>query len=208
MTTTQLDDLAALRAIAEEGRRRPLLGGPHMILWGATILLATLFHWGVFTRLLPLPAISVAFGWFGLTALAAVVGRVALQPRLHAGAGPENRLERAVWTFGGSFIGLLAIALFIAAWTHHATTGDPSRFLFMAVLPPVAFGVYAIALNVSAEASGIAALRPYALAGLAIAAATAALAGSLWQFPVTALGALVVAILPGRLLVALERGHG
>ncbi len=200
-------DLARLRAIAEEGRRAPLLGGRHMILWGSAIIAASLLHWGVVMRVLPWPPIALAAIWFGLTGAAGLMSgsRLILRAEHRASSDLGNRVERIIWQFGGALLGIVATSIFIVAMIVEARTGNTQRFFLFAMMPPISFGVYAIALRTTAEVAAQIALKPYALASLLFVALTVALAGSPWQMPATALGILVVAILPGRLMLAAER---
>ena len=212
MTEDPIADLAQLRALAEEGRRMPLLGGRHMILWGCAIMSAALLHWGVVTQLLPWPMMSLAFIWFGLTGAAGLLSgsRFVLRPQHRESRDLGNRVERVIWQFGGAFLGIVSISIFVSAVIAEQQSGSTQRFIFFALMPPISFGVYAIALRTTAEAAAQNMLKPYALASLFFAALTVLLAGSAWQMPATALGIFVVAILPGRRMLKEERAqqHG
>jgi hypothetical protein len=206
MTQDTLADLARLRAIAEEGRRMPLLGGRNLILWGSVIALASLLHGAIVAKLLPLPAISISFVWFGLTGLAALIGRTAaFQKRKQSMAAHlGNRMERGVWQVGGSFFGLVAVGIFARAWVHYQQTGDTSMFMLFELMPTITFGVYAIILRAAAEASGIKQLKHYSWASLALVIVTIVLIHHPLQFVATAIGIFGVSVLPGRLLLSLE----
>lgn len=209
MTEDTLADLARLRAIAEEGRRMPLLGGRHLILWGAVVALASSLHGALVADLLPLPMIAAAFFWFGLTAAAAFIGRSLPMIRHMRGAGNDvgNRVERSVWQMGGALLWLTGLGILAAAYWHLHQTGKPDLFLLFTMMPPLTFGVYAIALRVSAEAASLPQLKPYALISLGFVPVTLLLAGSVWQFGAMAVGVLLVSVLPGRMMLALEKGQ-
>lgn len=202
------DDLARLRAIAEEGRARPLLGGLPLIIWGLTIAVAALGHWAVATRLVPVPLWVLAPWWFVLTACAALTAGVAQRGKGDA-PGAEavaNRVSRAVWQMGGTFLGTLALGFAIfAAWA--TSRGAPEAWLLMTAMPPVTFGVYGVALAATAVAGNARWLLPYAWVSLGFTVATAVAIGTIAQFPLMAAGAIVVSILPGlRLLRSDGRG--
>src|SRR4028119_884452 len=99
MNAPSQEELSRLRAIAEQGRRAPLLGGWHLILWGAALTLALLIHWAVLRDIVPWAEYSLAFSWFGIT-IAAWIGSM-LIGRSQAGeegapsGGPRG--ERAAW---------------------------------------------------------------------------------------------------------------
>jgi hypothetical protein len=208
MTDEALKDLSRLRQIAEEGRRLPLLGGRHMILWGTAVMVALLLHWAVATRLLAWPMISLAFIWFGLTGLAAVVGRLPLMgTKKVAQAGDiGNRIEQTVWQYGGSVLGLVSVSIFLLSMFKQSQTGSTTFFLLFTLMPPISFAVYAIALRTTAEAAELPALKSYGLIALLFVPVTILLAGTSWQMLAAALGIFIVAILPGRMLIALEKG--
>jgi hypothetical protein len=209
MTDDAIADLARLRTIAEEGRRLPLMGGRHLILWGSVIALATVLHGAVFTQILPLPAVSVAFIWFGLTGMAGLLGRSGWlrggKKRLRHDVG--NRTERAVWQVGGVFLGLTAFMILLHGYWVLNLQNMTHGFALFEMMPALTFGVYAIALRVSAEVAALDTLKPFAWISVAMAGVSILLAGTAWQFPVTALGVICVSILPGLKLCALEAGR-
>lgn len=209
MTQDALADLARLRSIAEEARRVPLVGGRQLILWGVVIALATLVHGAIATRLVPLPMASLSALW------ALSIGGTLLVARLPAFAGPPlptatlgSRVEAAVWQAGGAFLVVVPAALLGHAYLTLAQTGSPDGFRLFALMPPITFGVYAIAMRVSAEAAAVPSLKGAAALAIAFAAATILLASSPWQYAVTATGIVLVSILPGLDLVRRERDAG
>lgn len=209
MATTDMpagEDLARLRSLAEEGRNAPLLGGWHLILWGAAIALALLINWGVAARVLPWPQWSLAISWFGIAGLAwaasFVLGaRKSGSPGAHTVA---NRVERAVWVAAGAFMMVLALALF----AFGMRAGEPAAWAYYAVMTPVGFGAYAIAFNATGVAAGLASMRPLVLLSLAFAAATTLLIGDPLQYLVGALGVALVVIPAGLRQLRGERGSG
>jgi hypothetical protein len=202
--TSSIADLARLRAIAEEGRRMPLLGGRHLILWGSVVALASALHGAVVSQFVPLPMISIAFIWFGLTGLANFISRSFKMGAAHKHNDVANRVERSVWQIGGAVLWLTPIGILAAANLPLQQTGKPFFYLLFATMPSLTFGVYAIALRVAAEVSDIAALRRYALLSLAFVPICLMLVGSVWQFVAMSIGILLVSILPGRMMLALE----
>ena len=116
--------------------------------------------------------------------------------------------SREVWRAGGSMLGALAVAIFLFAYMQLRATGSSEAFRLFTLMPPVTFGVYAIALAASAAAARATYLRPYAVLAVAFLVATVLLAASLWQFAAMAVGAFVVSVLPGLSLIHRERAHG
>ncbi|HEX8214939.1 MAG TPA: hypothetical protein VF582_05650 [Allosphingosinicella sp.] len=188
------DDLSRLRSIAEQGRSAPLLGGWHLVLWGSAIALALLINWAVAERILPWPSYSLAISWFGIVILAwigsALLGRS--EAKRPGAFSVGNQVERAAWTTAGAFLGLLSLALFA-----RAAAGDPQAWDMFAVMPPVTFGAYAIALHASAVAADSGTSKPYIVVALAFGAATAFLIGNPIQYLAAAAGILLVSVPPG-----------
>ncbi len=212
MTEDAIADLARLRELAEEGRRLPLLGGRHMIMWGSVIALASTLHGALIAKLLPLPMISAAVIWFGLTGAAAFASGSLKHVRTKNGHGNDlgNRVERTVWSVGGAIMWLTSLGILAAAYLTLNRTGSSQLFLLFTMLPALMFGIYAIALRVAAEVASIEQLKPYVLLSLAFIPITLLLAGSAWQFVAMTIGVLLVSVLPGRMLIALEKAtaHG
>lgn len=200
------EDLARLRAIAEEGRNAPLLGGAQLVLWGGAIATALMVNWAVAERILPVPDWSLAISWFGIV-FAAWIGSALLGRREAGKPGAYtigNKVERTVWTTVGGFLMTLAVALFIRAMVSR----DPQSWELFAIMSPVSFGAYAVALGASASATEPHADRAYVLLSLGFAAATAFLIGDPAQYPVAAAGVALVTIPAGLRHLRAERRAG
>ena len=202
----QLDgkaDLAALRALAEEGRRRPLLGGRYLVAFGIAIALASAVHGAIAARALLWPMWTIALVWAGAMAAAGLFAGIGRghRPALDIG----NRVEREVWRAAGFVLGGIALSVLAFGYLTLARSGEPVGFLLFAMMPPITFGTYAIALAATIAGAQVPVLRPFAALSIAFMVATVLLAGSLWQFAVMALGALVVSVIPGFLLLSRER---
>lgn len=206
MTEDSMADLARLRQIAEDGRRQPLLGGRHLILWGIAVSIAALLHWGMATQALPWPPIAIAITWATMMPGTALIAQTPffLRPKQRQSVDLGNRVERTAWQYGGAFLGIVATSIFIAAVIKLTDNKDASGFRLFEMMPPLTFGIYAMALRVTAEVTSVQQLHRFALLALGFAAASIFLMGSSAQMLVAALGYLTVSVLPGRLLIALE----
>lgn len=203
------EDLARLRAIAEEGRRSPLLGGRYLIVWGALIALAALINWAMVTGLLDWPPYALAISWFGLMAAGWVVSTLFGRGQAQR-PGPMttgNKVEYTVWMTLGLFLGALAASIFL-----YMQLGDPAtldeRAGFFAMMAPVGFGTYAIALNASAVAGDEPRLKPFVGLSIAFAVATVLMLGQGIQLLTMAAGLIAVSVIPGAMLVAAEKARG
>jgi hypothetical protein len=206
MNASTQEDLARLRAIAEQGWSAPLLGGWHLIMWGGAMALALMINWAVIARILPLPGWSLAISWFGIV-LAAWIASTLLGRRQVGEPGAcsvGNRVERSAWVAVGAFLSILSLALFARA----ALSGDVRSWDLFMMMAPVTFGAYAIALRVSAVASGSEGVRLYVVVALAFAAATAFLIGDPIQYLVAAAGIALVTIPAGLGHLAAARRAG
>lgn len=204
-------DLSRLRALAEEGRARPLLGGRQLVAFGGAIILAAAVQWAIETRLLPWPPATLALSWFGLMAAAAVAVRL-WHPaqRITATMSLANQVERQVWLAGGMFLAVVPIAIIaISSWRVANGMGGQG-FAMFTVMPAVTFGVYAVALAASATAGAVAWLHRFSWASVAFAGLSLLTAQTHWQMPVLMVGALVVSVLPGLRLEKIAQGqnHG
>ena len=192
MNAPSQDDLARLRAIAEQGRGAPLLGGWHLILWGGAMSLALLINWAVIQNILPWPDYALAISWFGIV-LVAWAASILLGRRQADKPGAYsvgNRVERTVWMTAGAFLSTLSAALFVRA----SLDDDPAAWRLFTMMAPVMFGAYAISLHASAVASDNGRSKPYVPVALAFTAATAFLIGDPAQYLVAAAGIALISI--------------
>ena len=198
-------DLAVLRALAEEGRNRPLLGGRVFLLFGAAISLAALGHYLIVTGTVDVPLMALAPLWFVTMGGASIVARAAPFRKTPGDGETVGRVvEREVWRVAGIFFAIFAISIFLLA----LSTGAEEDYRFFAMVPPVIFGVYGVAMAASIAASRATFLRPYAIAAMAFSALTTFLAGTAEQYLAMAIGALCVSVLPGMALLRHERADG
>ena len=82
---TLKDDIAFMRALAQEGSSAPLLGGSILVAAGLTFGAAGLVHWALMVGVLQLPKIALMVIWPGalavfLTLLFLLKGRVGGRP--------------------------------------------------------------------------------------------------------------------------------
>lgn len=197
-------DLAALRKIAEQGRRAPLLSGRYFILWGAILCAASLYHYALMRGLIAAPSWSLALVWFGLSGLGAVISIAFGRSSGERGAlGTGNRVEAAVWSAAAWLFAIVALSLFTMA-SLAPPPGLANPFGMFTLMPPLTFGVYAIAIKASAIAGEAPLLRPYALLSLALAGAETLLIARPEQYLLFAVGIVIVSIPPGVALLRRE----
>ncbi len=184
-------DLARLKALAEEGRNRPLLGGRDSVLFGLAVTLASILHAAILANVLPWPQLALAGVWFVSIGGAALVARLLRNPTT-GNTAVGNRVERAVWRASALVLTVLPIGIFA-----HAALNDGDGYRLFSLMPPITFGVYAIALTASATAARADYLKPYAALSLFFMAITLLLSSSIWQYAAMSVGAVIVGVLPG-----------
>ena len=201
MSVAERDNLAQLRRLAEEGRRAPLLGGRPLIAYGLAITLAAAFQAALLGGWVPLPSWVLALSW---SAPMVAAGWLGARGKRSAPVTLANRVERQVWAAGGTVLALSAAAVLLFGMTWQGRLG-PSAWAAFAAMPPLTFGVYAIALNASAAAGDqLARLRPFVALSIAFLIGTVLLGPSIEQLLALAAGALVCSVWPGVLLLRRE----
>lgn len=207
MSETQPDrsdlasDLAYVRALAEEGRDAPLVGGVYYLLWGGLMGGAALVAFLGLAGVVSLGRGGAFVPW----AAAAAIGWIAsmlLSRRRAKMPGTftlGNRTAAATWLAVGMFITVFWAAL-LFAHDDFTALGVPRYFLFYLMFP-VAFGVYGVAFYATAVAARADWLKIFAVLSWGFSIAALFLAGSVYQFLAGALGSLVCAALPGLLLM-------
>jgi hypothetical protein len=194
------EDMAIARTLAEQGRRAPLVGGAIYVVWGVSIAICLGLNWAIDTRLLPVSHWAIPAFWFGgMTAAGVITGAIrARLAGLPGVLGIGNAVTRAAWNASGIFLGLFSSALFATmlfaskrVLGFEAPTGVAIGFAFSIFLP-VSFGVYAIAMSVSAEAAQSVMLRRFSGAAFVAMIVTAVLIGRSEQMLVGAAAALIV----------------
>lgn len=202
MTRSELmEDVAHVRALAEQGRAAPLLGGGHFLGWGLLLCATYAAHYAIVTQIAAGPGLGAWLGglWAGFgvtgTIMAQVLGR---RIRDRPGLGSVgNRANRSIWA--GVSLALLAIVLgALLRMIMFRDYAAPDTIL------PAAFALYGAAMIGSFSLSGEKMLRTFGGAAIAVGA----IAGVITPLPEMYLfgsaGALVVLAWPGILLLRRE----
>ncbi len=194
-----LADLAYARTLAEEGRNAPLIGGSYLVLFGALLTICYGAQWAAITALLPVPTNNIGAIWIAF-GVAAFVGSWLLSRRVRAlpgGAAIPNRVDRNVWQ------GVVIAILVVVAGT--LVRGIVERdFTAPNAIVASGFGLYGVALYVTATAGGHTWLRNFAVQAWIVS-------GLLWYFLnepllyLLAAGACIaVLIAPGLIMMSRE----
>ncbi|HEX8568815.1 MAG TPA: hypothetical protein VF699_02685 [Caulobacteraceae bacterium] len=201
MTNDQMqairDDLAYMRALADEGRRTPLLGGSILIAAGLIYGAAALAHWAVITDVLAVGLAGLNVIW-GVAVAAFFAALFVLKARLGGKPGAaamNNKVSAAAWGGMGGASFAIALSLFAAVYK----TGD---WIFMGLFPPVIFALYGAAWIVGSALSDAPWMRWVAVASFGAAVASGLLIGTAEQYLVYAAAFFLLSVVPG---IALTR---
>ena len=197
-------EVAYVKALAEEGRNAPLVGGVLYVIWGVAMAVAALATYASASGLLSLPFVGGLWFWvvsFGVGwAASFVVGGKSLTKPGALTVG--NKTARAAWIAVGVFMSLFwgAAMLFQG---RLSSAGFDARFLY-GLMFPVAFGLYGIAFFATAVAARLDWMRGFAIASWIFSVAALYFIGEPGQFLVGAAGSLFCAALPGVLMMRRE----
>jgi hypothetical protein len=193
------DDIAFMRALAEEGRTTPLLGGAIMLTAGLVFGGASLIHFAIAAtgaHLTPwiYPTLWIGAGGVFTVALQLIKARY----RGRAGAqSPSNRAMRAVWQGVGSAIFALFVAFAIASWK----LDNPVVF---ALLTSAILALYGAAWVLAAHMSDHKWMGWFAFISFAFAALMPLMLNDARIFLVYAAALGLTAALPGAILMRQE----
>lgn len=198
MTRDELaSDLSYVRALAEEGRKAPLIGGSILVFFGVLLAIAYSAQWALlaeaFGHANPLwyPVVWIGFG------VAASIGAPLLRGRVKNLPGAEsaaNRVDRVVWQGVGA--GIMAVV--VGAIGHSVASHD---YTAPNVIMAFGFGVYGIALRSTAIFSESGWLRPFALFAFVWSAILWFFVDQPWAYLLAAAGCVVVLIIPGAVMM-------
>ncbi len=186
------DDLAFLRALAEDGARTPLLGGSLLAAAGGCYGAASLVQWLVLTDVIAVPKVWLFGLWavtvaVHLTLQGVLIGKVAKAPGADS---TSNRAHHDVWTGVGIACFVLFAALGLASWK--AQTG-----LLIGFAPSIILVLYGAAWWVAASVSKLVWIRLVAIASFAAAIGMSLLIGSTSVWLAYALALFLLAFVPG-----------
>jgi len=193
------DDIAYMRALAEEGRKTPLLGGAILVTAGLVFGLASVAHWAVVADVLDVGMEVLAGIW--LAAMVVFIGAlVVLNAKLARKPGarsPANRAAGAAWGAVGGAVFVLAVSMGFVAWR---TQSDVAAYLF----PSVILALYGTGWAVSATMSERRWMRTVAIGSWIGAPAVAWLTGSPTQYLAYAAALILFAFVPGLVMMREE----
>jgi hypothetical protein len=193
------DDIAFMRALAEEGRSAPMLGGGILLAAGLIFGAASLLHWTILAGLLKLTPWAFPVIWIGAALgfglVASLAGR---RSRRKIGSNASvNRATGAAWSAVGGAIFVIFLAVAVMA----ARTGDPR---LMDVIPLIILTLYGSAWMVAAAMTRRGWMSAVAIGCYVSAVGMGALGGHPATMLVYAASLLLFASVPGYILLRQE----
>lgn len=143
------DDIAFMRALAQEGSATPLLGGSIMIAAGVTFGVAGLVHWAVVTRLLNVPQ-----GMLGIVWLAALVVFLGLLMWLRRGGDARPGAKSPINRASGTAFGAMGWTIFVIALAIGILSWRTQSYIPTLIFPPLILGLYGMGWCVAAAMTG------------------------------------------------------
>ena len=203
MTKDQLqsvrDDIAFMRALAEEGSQAPLLGGGVSLAAGLVFGMASVVHWLIIRDILRLPSWALMVVWvaagiaFGLV-FAMLIRRVNGQPGANSAI---NKATGSAW----SAVGFAIFTMFVALGGMAYATKNAQLFN---VFPVMILALYGAAWTVAADLTRRSWIRIVALGSFAAAILMGFLATSPYLMLAYAAALILLAAVPGLILMRQE----
>jgi hypothetical protein len=194
------DDLAFMRALAQEGRRAPLLIGHNMLVGGLVYGTICLFVWGVSTRMIAAPFWVEGAIWFVATPIYMAycyVRRTQWRARRPGATAITNRAVHAAWRgIGFAMLSLMAASL-IAAYQMKSAAA-------FGLFPSIVLALYGLGWLVASAMNETKWLRAVSTVSFIAAVIVALAADSKAEYLVMAAAIYLLMALPGWLLTRAE----
>lgn len=193
------DDIAFMRALAQEGSTVPLLFGGNMVAAGLIFGAGSIGHWLIESGTLIVPAWAYLVNWLGAGALFAVVCSVMIRrsrsrPGFSAGV---NKATGSAW----SGVGFAIFAMWLGIMAYGYRTQD---WEVMNIFPVIIFGLYGAAWLVAGDMTGKGWIKLVALGSFAGAVLMGFLSGTDHQMLGYAACLFLLAVAPGLVLMRQE----
>jgi len=197
------DDLAFMRALAQEGRRAPLLIGHNLLVGGLVYGTASLFAWAIAMHWVALPWWWEGAIWLVITPIYicySYVRRTQWRSCQPGATAVTNRAVHSAWRgIGYALLSLMAAA---AIATYHMKSAAP-----FVLFPSIVMALYGLGWMVAAAMSETKWLRAVSIASFVAAVVIALAGGATAIYPVTAAALYLLMALPGWLLTRAEPSY-
>jgi len=197
-------EIAYVKALAEEGRNAPLVGGALYVIWGGVIACASFLTYLRIIDVVKLEFVGDLAFW--IAAMAIGWGASFFYGR-NKGLKPGaftigNRTATAAWFAVGVYVSIFWGATLLFR-SHFSAVGVDAGVIF-GMMFPIAFGLYGVAFYATAVAARLDWMRGFAIAAWIFSLAALYFLEDARHFLVGAAGSLVCAVLPGLILMRRE----
>lgn len=185
-------DLAYARALAEEGRHAPLIGGSYFIFFGVLLAFCYTAQWAILSGVVAVDRSMAGVIWLGFGVIAPI-GVALLARRVRAipgGSAIPNQIDRFIWQAV-----MFAILTVVAATILRAILNDD--FTAPDAIMAAGFGLYGVALYTTATVGGHSWLRAFAFMAWAASGALWYFIHEPWTYLLAAVASVAVLIVPG-----------
>lgn len=193
------DDIAYIRALAQEGRHAPPLNGPFLVSASIIFGAASVGQWAIQTGVVSLGPWAPLWLWVGAAAAFTVslFFLVRAESRKPGANTVRNEAIGVAWTG----VGYLIFVVWLSMMAIGLATGDWTP---MRLMPSMVFAAYGTAWLVCAAMSGQKWMNPIAILSFAGAVLVAALSHTDWVYLAFAAILMAVALIPGLILMRQE----
>lgn len=193
------DDIAYMKALAQEGRQAPILGGAMLVASGLIFGLASLGHWAVVAGVLRIGNAGILGIWLGavvlyMAVLMVLIGRVKRKAGVRSAA---NQAARAVWSAIGGSIFALGVAIAVLVWKYPISAEGM-------LIPSIILALWGTGWAVQAAMARSGWMRLMAITAWVLSPVMALFAGKPEQFLAYAAALVVCAVLPGLFMMRQE----
>ena len=199
-TRDDLNDIAWLRGLAEEGAKAPIKGASILFAAGLIFGTASVIHWLIAADILVVAPAAYGAIW-GVTVLIFLATLAVLIGRLKREGGVETAANRAfgiVWAALGW--GLFSLFMSLIAGDL-ARSGQSDLAQGSLIIPSIVMAFYGVGWAVTATMTRSRPLWTLALASFAAAPVLAVLSGASWQYLAYAGALFGLMALPGFLIM-------
>jgi len=200
---TLKDDIAFMRAMAQDGQRGPVIGGAALVSAGVIFSIATLVCWAMAIGLIQGSNTWVLGVWVAamlvhMTVISILVGRWRRSGHSGAVAGAANRAFRWAWSGCGWAIAAIFGGSILTAWRTQ-------NWMVFETFPTIILALYGSAWMISAMMSERRWMRWVAIGSFAAAIGMALLPNVAAAYLAFAAALLLLAAAPGFVLMREER---
>jgi hypothetical protein len=193
------DDIAYMRALAQEGRHAPLLAGPFLVTAAVIFGVANLGQWALLTDVIDASPWAPVWLWVGAglvfgVALAVLTGRMKGKPGFNSSG---NRAVGAAW----SAVGYGIFATWLGLMARGLNSGDWSAMMAM---PTVVFVAYGSAWIIAGTMTNTRWMTLTGVVSYVGAVAMGWFAGDMAMYLVFAGMIFAVALIPGLIMMRQE----